>query len=38
MKKNLGVLGFWGFGDNDVLAKDGGLLQVLPLAVQLKLF
>ena len=28
------VWGFWGLGlDNNVLAEDGGLLQVLPLAV-----
>ena len=33
----VGVVG-WVVMINDVFAKDGGLLQVLPLAVHLKLF
>ena len=41
------VWGVWGFGDfkfwgpgldNNVLAEDGGLLQVLPLTVHLNFF
>ena len=35
--KPKGVWGFWGLGlANNVLAEDGGLLQILPLTVHLK--
>ena len=35
----LGDFGFWGLGlDDNVLAEDGGLLQVHPLTVHLKFF